>query len=108
MLRDHLKEENTDETKFRSILGVMGAWGEIFERPLETFSKGELKKVELCKSFMSPGSLLIWDEPLNYLDVMSREQLEEVILEFEPTMLFTEHDKAFVENVATRVVTMSK
>ena len=108
MLRDHLKEENTDETKFRSILGVMGAWGEIFERPLETFSKGELKKVELCKSFMSPGSLLIWDEPLNYLDVMSREQLEEVILEFEPNMLFTEHDRAFVENVATRVVTMSK
>lgn len=107
MLRDHLKRENTDETKFRSILGVMGAWGEIFERPLETFSKGELKKVELCKSFMYPGSLLIWDEPLNYLDVMSREQLEEVILEFEPTMLFTEHDKTFVEKAATRIVKMN-
>ena len=107
MLRDHLKKENMDETKFRNILGVLGAWGEIFERPLETFSKGELKKVELCKSFMYPGSLLVWDEPLNYLDVMSREQLEEVILEFEPTMLFTEHDKTFVENIATRVVTMS-
>lgn len=107
MLRDHLKRENTDETKFRSILGVMGAWGELFERPLETFSKGELKKVELCRSFISPANILIWDEPLNYLDVMSREQLEEVILEFEPTMLFTEHDKAFVENVATKVVSMS-
>lgn len=103
-LRLHLKKENIDETKFRNILGVMGAWGELFERPLETFSRGELKKVELCKSFIDPGNLLIWDEPLNYLDVMSREQLEEVILKFEPTMLFTEHDKTFVENIATRVV----
>ena len=81
--------------------------GELFERPLETFSRGELKKVELCKSFMYPGRLLIWDEPLNYLDIKSREQLEEVILEFKPTMLFTEHDKAFVENVATKVVVMN-
>ncbi|MBK8550720.1 MAG: ABC-F family ATP-binding cassette domain-containing protein [Ignavibacteria bacterium] len=106
-LRDHLKENNIDETRFRNILGVMGAWGELFERPLETFSKGELKKVELCKSFIEPGNLLIWDEPLNYLDVMSREQLEVVILESGPTMLFTEHDKMFVENVATNVVAMS-
>ena len=107
LLREYLRKEKADETKFRSILGVMGAWGELFERPLETFSRGELKKVELCKSFMYPGRLLIWDEPLNYLDIMSREQLEEVILEFEPTLLFTEHDKAFVENIATKIVTMN-
>ncbi len=103
-LREHLKEENIDETKFRNILGVMGAWGELFDRPLETFSKGQLKKVELCKSFLEPCDLMIWDEPLNYLDVSSREQLEEVILGFKPTILFTEHDKTFVENIATEVI----
>ena len=53
-LREHLKRENIDETKFRNILGVMGAWGELFNRPLETFSKGQLKKVELCRSFLNP------------------------------------------------------
>lgn len=106
LLRDHLKNENIDETKFRKIMGVMGAWGEIFERPLETFSRGELKKVELCRSFIEPGNLLIWDEPMNYLDIMSREQIEEVILEYEPTMLFTEHDMKFVENIATSVVSL--
>lgn len=106
-LRDHLKREKIDETKFRHILGVMGAWGELFDRPLETFSKGQLKKVELCRSFLEQCDLMIWDEPLNYLDVSSREQLEEVILEFKPTMLFTEHDKAFVENIATEVIVMS-
>lgn len=107
-LRDYLEKENIDETKFRNILGVMGAWGELFERPLETFSKGELKKVELCKSFMKPGDLLIWDEPLNHLDIKSREQLEEVILENNPTILFTEHDKEFIENVATKVVSIGQ
>ncbi|HMS64026.1 MAG TPA: ATP-binding cassette domain-containing protein [Ignavibacteria bacterium] len=107
-LREHLKNSNIEETKFRNILGVMGAWGELFDRPLEKFSKGELKKAELCKSFIKPFDLLIWDEPLNYLDIASREQLEKVILEHEPTILFTEHDKKFVENVATKVVYLDK
>lgn len=107
LLREHLKNEKTDETKFRKIMGVMGAWGEIFERPLETFSRGELKKVELCRSFIEPGNLLIWDEPMNYLDIMSREQIEDVILEYEPTMLFTEHDMKFIQNIATSVVSLT-
>jgi lincosamide and streptogramin A transport system ATP-binding/permease protein len=55
---------------------------------------------------MSPVHLLLWDEPLNYIDVMSREQIEEVVLEFEPTLLFVEHDRQFVERIATRVVEM--
>lgn len=107
MLRDHLKNSHIDETQFRNILGVMGAWGEIFDRPLETFSRGELKKVELCRSFINTGSLLIWDEPMNYLDVMSREQIENVILEYKPSMLFTEHDITFVENIATSSLSMT-
>ena len=49
---------------------------------------------------------MIWDEPMNYLDVNSREQLEEVILEYKPTIVFSEHDKAFIENVSTEIVRM--
>jgi len=107
LLRDHLKKDNIDETKFRNIMGVMGAWGEMFERPLDTFSKGQLKKVELCRSFLNPADILIWDEPLNYLDADSREQLEEVVLKYNPTILFTEHDKTFIDNVSTRIISMS-
>jgi lincosamide and streptogramin A transport system ATP-binding/permease protein len=107
LLRDLIRKENIDETKFRNIMGVMGAWGELFERPLETFSKGQIKKIELCRSFMNPADLFIWDEPLNNLDIYSREQLEAVILKFEPTMIFTEHDLTFVANTATSVVTLT-
>jgi lincosamide and streptogramin A transport system ATP-binding/permease protein len=106
-LRDHLREEALDETKFRNILGAFGLWGEIFDRPLETFSQGERKKVDLCRSFLAPGHLLIWDEPMNYIDLMSREQIEKVILEYQPTILFVEHDSRFIEKVATDVVELA-
>jgi lincosamide and streptogramin A transport system ATP-binding/permease protein len=103
-LRDHLRLAAIDETRFRQIMGAFGVWGDIFDRPLESYSQGQRKKVDLCRSFVEPGHLLIWDEPLNYIDLMSREQIEEVILEYEPTMLFVEHDRHFIEVTATEVV----
>jgi len=103
-LKDHLLDCKMEETRFRQILGVMGVSGEVFERPLETFSQGQLKKVDLCRSFLNPSHLLLWDEPLNYVDLMSREQIENVVLESRPTLLFIEHDRYFVEEVATKVV----
>jgi lincosamide and streptogramin A transport system ATP-binding/permease protein len=107
-LKDILYLNKIDQTGFRNILAVLGTRGDIFERPLETFSKGEIKKIELCRSFIRPYDLLIWDEPLNYIDIMSREQIEEVVLKNEPTMIFAEHDAAFISNVATEVITLNK
>jgi lincosamide and streptogramin A transport system ATP-binding/permease protein len=103
-LREHLREAGLDETAFRNIMGAFGVSGDLFERPLESFSQGERKKVDLCRSFVGSAHLWIWDEPMNYIDMMSREQIEEAILRHEPTMLFVEHDRRFVERVATRVV----
>lgn len=107
-LRDHLRYEGVDETRFRNIMAALGVTGEIFDRPLDTFSRGERKKVDLCRSFLREGHLWLWDEPMNYIDLLSREQIEEVVLEYEPTMLFVEHDRRFVVNVATRVMELPK
>ncbi len=104
MLREHLIEYGMDETRFRNILGSLGVSGEVFNRPLETFSEGERKKVDLCRSFLTASDLLLWDEPLNYIDLITREQLEDVILQYKPTLLFVEHDKHFVDRIATKVV----
>ena len=82
--------------------------GEIFERPLETFSEGELKKVDLARSFLAGADLFLWDEPLNYVDIPTRDQIERLILETEPTLLFIEHDRYFVERVATRIVRLER
>lgn len=103
-LRDHLLSNEQDETAFRQILGVLGVGGEIFEHPLETFSRGQLKKVDLCRSFCSPAHLLLWDEPINYIDIAAREQIESVILEYQPTLVFIEHDQYFVDKIATDVL----
>ena len=73
---------------------------------MEAFSMGQKKKVLLAASLCQQAHLYIWDEPLNYIDIYSRFQLEEVILQFEPTMLFVEHDQQFTENIATRVISM--
>ncbi len=103
-LRDHLRAAGLAETEFRRVMGSFGVRGDIFDRPLESFSRGEQKKVDLCRSFASQFHLLLWDEPMNYIDLMSRERIEEAILADGPTMLFIEHDRRFVENIATRVI----
>ena len=50
------------------------------------------------------NNLTEWDKPLNYIDVFSRMQLEKLILQYGPTMLFVEHDTSFCEKIATRVI----
>ena len=62
-----------------------------------------LLAVSLCQS----ASLYLWDEPLNYIDLFSRIQLEELILEYRPTLVFVEHDRAFREGIATGAVELS-
>lgn len=57
--------------------------GDVFDQPLETLSQGQLKKVDLSRTFMSPAHLLLWDEPLNYVDILSREQIEQVVLDYQ-------------------------
>ena len=46
----------------------------------------------------------VWDEPLNYIDLVSRIQIEDLLLKYRPSLLFVEHDAAFVRNVATKTV----
>ena len=64
---------------------------------IENYSDGQKKKVLLATSLLTPAHLYIWDEPLNYIDIFSRMQLEKLILEYRPTMLFVEHDGRFCE-----------
>ena len=89
-----------DPTRLFSILQKLYLPRELFERDLASYSDGQ-KKVLLAASLCCPTHLYIWDEPLNYIDLPSREQVEQMILQAQPTMLFVEHDKAFVRAVAT-------
>ncbi|MMZ69634.1 ABC transporter ATPase component [compost metagenome] len=58
----------------------------------------------LAKSLCEQAHLHVWDEPLNFVDVISRMQIEELLLEHAPTILFVEHDNEFCKNIATKKV----
>ena len=85
-------------------LHKLGLERQVFENRIEDMSMGQRKRVELAKSLATPAELFIWDEPLNYLDVFNHEQLEQVIKLVKPTMLIIEHDKTFINNIATQVI----
>ncbi len=75
-----------------------------FEKDMRAFSAGQRKKVLLARSLCEQAHLYLWDEPLNYIDVLSRMQIENLLKDYTPTMLFVEHDRAFIDAVATEVV----
>lgn len=64
-----------------------------FAKRIEEYSEGQKKKVLIARSLCQPAHLYVWDEPLNYVDIFSRMQIEELIRHYKPTMLLVEHDK---------------
>ena len=101
-LRDFLSRRGLDETLFKAILRNMDFQREAFERPLETLSQGQKKKILLAASLCTPAHLYVWDEPLNYIDVFSRVQVERLIASCQPTLLLVEHDRRFLDTVCNR------
>ncbi|MDE6783963.1 MAG: ABC-F type ribosomal protection protein, partial [Ruminococcus sp.] len=95
---------NIDVSLFFTILRKLGLPREIFEHDIEHFSAGEKKKILIAGSLCEKAHIYIWDEPLNFIDIISRIQIEKLILESSASMIFVEHDSAFIENIADRSI----
>lgn len=102
------RESEIDETLFKAILRKLDFSREQFEKGIEDFSGGQRKKVLIARSLCQRAHVYLWDEPLNFIDLYSRMQIEKLLQVFAPTMLFVEHDRAFQEAVATRVVEVER
>ena len=98
--------ELKDLRLFKAILRKLDFARVQFEKDMASFSAGQKKKVLIAGSLCESAHLHIWDEPLNYIDVISRMQIEELLLEHSPTLLFVEHDSEFGRNIATKTVTL--
>lgn len=105
--KNYCMDENINESIFRMLLDKLNCGHEIFEKNLEQLSGGQKKKVLIARSLSQRAHIYIWDEPLNFIDVLSRMQIEELILKYCPTMIFVEHDFMFNENVANKIVNLS-
>lgn len=103
-LSEFAQEKGIDETLFMTILRKMDFERVQFEKDIKDYSGGQKKKVLIAGSLCQRAHLYIWDEPLNFIDVYSRMQIERLITEFSPSMLMVEHDSAFRDAVADRTV----
>lgn len=103
-LTDYARDNGIDETIFKANLRKLDFSRVQFEKDMSDFSGGQKKKVLIAKSLSEKAHLYIWDEPLNFIDVISRMQIEELLLEYSPTILFVEHDSEFCKNIATKIV----
>lgn len=101
---DYARANGLDETLFLTILRKLDFPRVQFEKDMRTFSGGQKKKTLLAKTLSERAHLYVWDEPLNFVDVLSRMQIRDLLLAAKPSMLFVEHDKTFVDEIATRII----
>ena len=104
-LKEYADAAGLNESLFLAVLRQLDLEREHFGKDMSDFSEGQKKKVLIAASLITPAHLYIWDEPLNYIDVFSRMQIEKLILQYKPTMLLVEHDVRFREKIGTRELT---
>ena len=103
-LRDFLRDSGVDETLCKAILRKLDFSRAQFDKDMADYSAGQKKKVLLARSLCQSAHLYVWDEPLNYIDVFSRMQLERLLQAYHPAMLLVEHDRAFLDGLADKLV----
>ena len=111
-LKGNLKEfsqiNDINESVFKAMLVKMGFSKKDFDTNIQDMSEGQKKKVLIAKSISEQANIYIWDEPLNYIDILTREQIEDAILTCKPTIIFVEHDERFIEKIATKIIKLKE
>ncbi len=102
--QDFVQAKQIDQTLFMTILRKLGFERTTFLQDLSTLSLGQKKKIAIAASLCQPAHLYIWDEPLSHLDPMSRQQIEEMIVQSEATILCIEHDERFLQAIQAQIL----
>lgn len=103
-IKDYLLLQDVDISLCFAILRKLGCPREMFSNPLENLSNGQKRKVMIACALSKKVHIYLFDEILNYIDLESRVVLENMMKESEATIIFVEHDRHFVEAVATKKV----
>ena len=93
-----------ENRKFKELCMLFDVPPDFERRPLETLSSGELKKVDIARTLAEHHQILFLDEPLNYMDVNFKTQLEEALSDEDLTMVFVEHNESFGEKFANQII----
>ena len=103
-ISEFARTSGIEESLFLAMLAKLDVPKSQMEKDMSSLSAGQKKKVLIAKSICEPAHLHVWDEPMNYIDVISRMQIEDLLLEYKPTILFVEHDKTFCDKIATKII----
>ncbi|WP_125761940.1 ribosomal protection-like ABC-F family protein [Companilactobacillus hulinensis] len=100
--------KHIDAEDIFSNLRKLGFERYLFEQPIEDMSQGQKRKVALAVSLSEEANIYLWDEPLNFLDVITRQQIIDAIKEQHPTMLLIDHDQDLIDEVSDQKIILQK
>lgn len=104
-IMDNVKQSSIqNETLIRTVLARLGFFGDDVYKKISILSGGERVKVSLAKIFVSNCNTLILDEPTNYLDIYALEGLENLLKEYEGTIILVSHDRQFINTIADKLL----
>ncbi|MBO4460712.1 MAG: ABC-F family ATP-binding cassette domain-containing protein [Clostridiales bacterium] len=99
-------DRGADKTQLSTILVKMGFTKEMLTRDVDALSLGQKKFIMIALSLCEQADLYLWDEPLNYIDVYMRKEIERLVKDSDITLLFVEHDRGFAESVEDMEITL--
>jgi ATPase subunit of ABC transporter with duplicated ATPase domains len=88
----------------RGTLGAFQFSGEDVEKKIKSLSGGEKSRLVMARMLHNPPNFLVLDEPTNHLDLATKEMLVGALKDFEGTMIFVSHDRAFLRGLSNRVI----
>ena len=104
VIENVMQNTNKSEKMVKNVLANLLFKDKDIHKKIENLSGGERVKASIAKILVSENNMLILDEPTNFLDIESIESLEKLLKEYNGTILFVTHDKAFIDNIATDVL----
>lgn len=99
---------NINIVDIRNSLAVFEFYGDMVFQKVSSLSGGQKVKLLLCKIMKNRPNVLILDEVTNHLDIISRNAIEELLLQYKGTVIFISHDRYFVKKLATSLLVFEK
>ena len=106
-LRQYATKEQNDNTFLRGFLGKMLFSGDDIQKQIKVLSGGEKVRCMLSKMMLEQGNTLLLDDPKNHLDLESITSLNDALVSFNGSVIFTSHDHEFISTIADHLVEIS-
>ena len=105
-IEEQLQRDFPDESigVLRNLAGAFQFSGDDVDKKVRSLSGGEKTRLVIARMLLNPPNFLVLDEPTNHLDLFTKEMLIDALKDFEGTMLFVSHDRAFLRGLSNRVV----